>query len=122
MNLHLYEEIKDVETLIKDTIQSSEMKITSMTTKDPHTKHMKKDTKNSDMLNDYRKSQDEEEFSYRYIVSSPIHIIVLETIQVLSKILDLMYSATSLYASIDVVSDNDLIIYVGIAIATLCIF
>lgn len=125
MNVHLYEEIQSVEDLIKDTIRDTttsrddrkRRKDYKLGTEDPYTTMMKKEDKVLNMLNDYRKSEDEKQSAYKYFLTSPIHVVLYKTIRVISNIVqEMMDTGGSPYDLVNIVTKKDNIVYVGITL------
>lgn len=124
MNVHLYEEIQCVEDLIKDTISQKEnaKKRNSLNTNDPYTSLMNKEEKVLNMLNDYRKSEDDKQSAHKYLLTSPIHVVVFRTFRVLSKIMNDVYdSSGSINDVVSILLRKENVVYVGIFLVTLSI-
>lgn len=115
MNTHLYEEIKSIDDIIKGNTK----KVGKLAKVDDYTSIMKKEDRVLNMLDDVHQSNLETESLHKYFITTPIHVIIFKTFNILTNIYSEIGSQQDVYQIINLFLKKGNVIYVGVSLVIL---
>ena len=117
MNAHIKETIESVNKIL----ENRKMDNFNLETDEPYQKLMQKEEKVLHLMDDIHKSNTESKRDGESLLSSPLHVVVLKTVNTLTDVFGELSEASTVYDVVDSLVKKERATYIGIVLVFLAI-